>query len=229
MATESQPVRNRPRGKTCWGDRTDEILDSAAVIFARHGYQDTEMQSIADALKIAKGTLYLYFPSKEDLFLKAVARGMRRLSESVLQNTADITDPVQRIAKSIHTYLHFFRSHPHYTELLIQERAQFRDAKKATYFVHCDSVADRWRALYADLIAAGIVRDVPVDRILSVINDLLYGTMLSNYFSGRHKPLEVQTEDLVDIFFRGILSDSQQQLRQETTPAARQDESADAK
>src|SRR5438105_4585634 len=133
MPADDRQVRTRPRGKACWADRTDEIVDAAAVVFAQHGYQHTEMQLIAEALQIGKGTLYLYFPSKEDLFPKAVARGMQRLSQSVQDSIADIADPIERIVKAIHAYLLFFRTHPHYTELLIQERAVFRDTKQATY------------------------------------------------------------------------------------------------
>ncbi|MCE9546075.1 MAG: TetR/AcrR family transcriptional regulator [Planctomycetia bacterium] len=211
IENDQQPVRSRPRGKTCWADRTDEILDTAAVVFAREGYQHTEMQQIADTLKVAKGTLYIYFPSKEDLFLKAVARGMQRLSASVQASGEQAADPLDLLSRAIHAYLLFFRSHPEYTELLIQERAHFRDSRKPTYFVHAESMADHWKALYADMIATGRVRDMPVERILSVVSDLVYGTMLSTYFSGRHKPLEEQAQDLVDIFFRGILSDAERE------------------
>jgi AcrR family transcriptional regulator len=45
------------------------ILETAIGIFASKGYHATTMQDVADALSIAKGTIYEYFPNKEDLFL----------------------------------------------------------------------------------------------------------------------------------------------------------------
>jgi AcrR family transcriptional regulator len=49
-------------------DRKKSILAAAATVFAKHGYQRTTVDQIADAAGIAKGSIYLYFQSKEDLF-----------------------------------------------------------------------------------------------------------------------------------------------------------------
>jgi AcrR family transcriptional regulator len=216
--------RGRPKDESLWASRTNEILDTAAAIFAQHGYQDTEMQFIADALHVGKGTIYRYFPSKEELFLKAVSRGMDRLREAVTSAYQAIDDPLERMTVAIHAYLAFFRNNPQYVELLIQERAQFRDRKKQTYFEHREKNIGEWRQMYADLIAEGRLRDVPVTRILDSVSDLVYGTMFTNYFTGRHKPLEAQAQDLVDILFFGILSDrerarQQNQEQQDAKPA----------
>jgi AcrR family transcriptional regulator len=206
----------RPKDESLWASRTDEILDTAATIFAQHGYQDTEMQLIADAIEVGKGTIYRYFPSKQELFLKAVSRGMDRLRLAVRSAYEPIEDPLERVTVAIRAYLTFFRNHPQYVELLIQERAQFRDRKKQTYFEHREKYVGEWRQMYADLIAEGRLRDVPVARILDGVSDLVYGTMFTNHFAGRHKPLEAQAKDLVDILFFGILSDQERTARQET-------------
>jgi hypothetical protein len=53
------------------GDRRAQkrqaILETAARLFAEHGYADCDMERLAAELGIAKGTLYLYFPGKQDL------------------------------------------------------------------------------------------------------------------------------------------------------------------
>ena len=48
------------------------IVDTAARLFAELGFSHCEMERLAAELQIAKGTLYLYFPGKEDLFLAMV-------------------------------------------------------------------------------------------------------------------------------------------------------------
>ena len=63
------------------------------------------------------------------------------------------------------------------------------------------------------LIDTGRVRDIPLSRIDDVMSDLVYGTMVTNHFSGRHKPLDVQAEDILDIAFYGILSDRERRRR----------------
>src|SRR6187200_2985057 len=172
--------------------RREEILEMAAKLFAKHGYSQTDTQILADELQVGKGTLYRYFPSKEQLFLAAVDRVMRKLRQRVDESMAPIEDPLDRIARAVRTFLEFMNENPDFVELLIQERAQFKDRKKPTYFEHRDAHRERWRLFYRPLIAAGRVRDVPVERILDVVGDLLYGTMFTNYFSGRQKPLEEQ-------------------------------------
>lgn len=48
------------------------MLDTAARVFITHGYRRAQMQDVADALGLAKGTLYGYARSKEALFAAAV-------------------------------------------------------------------------------------------------------------------------------------------------------------
>lgn len=54
-------------------DRAAEILEAALVCFAENGFAATRMEDIAERARITKGTIYLYFESKEDLF-KSLAR-----------------------------------------------------------------------------------------------------------------------------------------------------------
>jgi AcrR family transcriptional regulator len=207
-ASQARCGPGRPRDEALRLSRTDEILDAAAGVFAQHGYQHTEMQTIADELQVGKGTIYRYFTNKEDLFSKTVWRGMDRLRQAVNASGEGVTDPIEQITKAIYAYLAFFREHPEYVELLIQERAKFRDTKN-TYFEHREKYVSQWLTFYDDLIAIGRIRNVPASRIIDVTSSLLYGTMFTNHYTGRHKPLEAQARDLVDVLFCGILSESE--------------------
>ncbi len=51
---------------------------------------------------------------------------------------------------------------------------------------------------------------MPVERITNVVGNLIYGTMFTNYFIGQAKPVEEQAEEILDIVFRGILTESEQ-------------------
>jgi AcrR family transcriptional regulator len=201
--------RGRPKDEESLARRREQILETAAKVFAERGYQSADMQQIADAISLGKGTLYRYFTSKEELFLAAVDRGMQRLRQVVELTYRDSTDPLEWLPRAIRAYLAFFKDHPQYVELLIQERAEFRDRKKPTYFECYDAGAGEREGLWRGLITQGRVRDVPVTRIADVISDLVQGAMFTNYFSGRHKPLEEQAQDILDIFLNGILTPSE--------------------
>jgi len=211
MDAAPKPRRQADAERTAF--RQEQILDAAATLFAEHGYSDTDTQLLADRLRIGKGTLYRYFPSKRDLFLAVADRVMRQMRQQVDAAVAPVEDPLDRVTAGVHAFLAFFGEHPEYVELLIQERAQFKDRKRPTYFVHREANVERWRALYRALIAAGRVRPVPVERITDVMSDLLYGTIFTNYFSGREKPFDAQARDLIDIVFHGILTDSERRRR----------------
>src|SRR5437763_486528 len=133
-ATIKRP--RRPVDETLRASRTQQILDAAARLFAQHGYADADTQLLADELGVGKGTLYRYFPSKKALFLAAADRVMRQMRERIDASIQEVTDPLERIAVAVRTYLHFFAEHPDYVELLMQERAYFKDRKEPTYFVH---------------------------------------------------------------------------------------------
>ena len=192
---------------TTAADRREQILLAATRLFAEHGFANTDTQRLADELGIGKGTLYRYFPSKRELFLAATDRGMRMLVQSIDASIADIEDPPARIAQVVRSYLKFFADHPQLCELLISERALFKDRKKPTYFEHREANRERLRLLYRGYIDEGQIRDMPVDRILDVLGDLMYGTMFTNHFSQRQVSVESQAQDIIDVVFHGILSD----------------------
>src|ERR1700730_7251486 len=174
----------RAADESLWASRQEEILEAAGRLFARHGYADTDTQLLADELGVGKGTLYRYFPSKRALFLAAVDRAMRRMREYIDTRIVVIADPLMQMAEGIRSFLTFVAEHAEFVELLMQERAQFKDRKKPTYFEHREANIERWRARYRALIADGRVRDMPVERITEVMSQLLYGTMFINYFTG---------------------------------------------
>jgi AcrR family transcriptional regulator len=203
----------KPSPEMLLAARREEILDAAARLFAQRGYANTDTQLLADELGVGKGTLYRYFPSKEELFLAAADRVMRELCRHIDERVAGIADPLEQIAEAIASYLAYCAEHTEYVELIIQERAQFKDRKKPTFFEHQEANVESWRSLYRSLIAEGRVRDMPVERITDVLSDLCYGTMFTNHFTGVRKPPEVQAREILDIVFRGILTDSERQRR----------------
>jgi AcrR family transcriptional regulator len=205
----------RPTDGALRAIRTEQILKMAAELFARHGYAGTDTQLLAEKLGVGKGTIYRYFPSKEDLFLAAADRVMRQMRVQIDACIKGIADPLDQIAVAIRAYLAFFAEHPDYVELLMQERAQFKDRKESTYFQHAKANVERWWDIYRQLIAQGRIRDMPVERITEVLSQLCYGTMFTNYFKGNQKPFDVQARDIRDVVFHGIVTDQERRARKQ--------------
>ncbi|MBP7310094.1 MAG: TetR/AcrR family transcriptional regulator [Candidatus Cloacimonetes bacterium] len=53
-------------------DKKKLIIDTADGLFSRYGFSKTSLDDISSTAQIAKGTVYHYFPSKEDLFVNVI-------------------------------------------------------------------------------------------------------------------------------------------------------------
>jgi AcrR family transcriptional regulator len=199
--------RGRPKDEQHLAQRREEILEVAAHTFARLGYPSTDLQVVADELGVGKGTLYRYFPTKHDLFCATVDWRMHGLLNYMAVSAARHTDPLEQLTEAVRSYLEFFDRYPDSVELLIQERAVFRDRKRPSYFTHKEANLDRWREFIHDLIKANRLRVMNVDDVLEGLNDLLYGTIFTDHFAGRKEPMVVAARRIVDILFFGILSE----------------------
>ncbi|MDQ2988616.1 MAG: TetR/AcrR family transcriptional regulator, partial [Pseudomonadota bacterium] len=67
------PFQTKPRWTRRKDARPQELLAAALTVFVERGYAATRLDDVATLAGVSKGTLYLYFPSKEDLF-RAVVR-----------------------------------------------------------------------------------------------------------------------------------------------------------
>jgi AcrR family transcriptional regulator len=81
--------------------RPGEILEAALAVFAEKGFAAARMEDIAVRAGVTKGTIYLYFPSKEEVF-KSLAR------EHVGQSLILATEMAEKYEGSAFDFLKFF-------------------------------------------------------------------------------------------------------------------------
>ena len=211
MPTSSPPPgkttlpRGRPRNPDLLRHRTEQILTAATSHFARLGYQETDLQVIANELGIGKGTIYRYFATKESLFRATLARGLTELMTLINQKIPLGSDALACFASAIEAYLGFFRARPELVELFLIERAVFPGKGKSAYFVQREQDRKRWSEVFRELMGQGRVRQGRLDGMLDAIGDLLYGTMFANHHGGRMVAPEIQAKDILDLVFHGIL------------------------
>ncbi len=58
-------------------------MEKAKALFAEKGYHPVTVEEVADACGVAKGTLYLYFDSKSDLFIEIFVEAHREIIENI--------------------------------------------------------------------------------------------------------------------------------------------------
>ena len=82
---------------TSVGDRRDQIILAAAQLFVAQGYSGTSMRNIADCVGMLPGSVYHYYPAKEDLFVAVHHEGFRRLMRNIREVIERGTDPWERL------------------------------------------------------------------------------------------------------------------------------------
>src|ERR1700675_3902002 len=88
--------------------KRERILAAALKLFAHEPYQAVTMDRVAEAAGVAKGTLYLYFPSKDALYLGILSDGLDGAYRAQ-QSSADLKLPlVERLRRAITVTVEFF-------------------------------------------------------------------------------------------------------------------------
>lgn len=116
MQTVASPEKTPPvkpgRREVRREERREAILDVAAQAFLDHGYGGTTMSAIASALGGSKGTLWSYFPGKEQLFAAVLDRATAAFREE-LRLTLSEGEPVETaLGKFCNTYIEKLTSPP---------------------------------------------------------------------------------------------------------------------
>ena len=81
------------------------ILRAAIEVFASKGYFSARMTDVAEAARVADGTLYLYFEGKEHLLMSIFDSVLGRFIARLDQEIADLTDPLEKLSVMIRLHL----------------------------------------------------------------------------------------------------------------------------
>src|ERR1700686_3515086 len=97
-------VNRMPRKSSRNGStgKRESILRAATRVFARNGYFNSKVADIAHAAKVADGTVYLYFKSKEEILHSIFDQNMAEAiaaGRKLIENLADPREKLGRIAK----------------------------------------------------------------------------------------------------------------------------------
>ena len=114
--------------------RRGEILDAARKVFARKGFADGIVDDIASEAGLAKGTIYLYFRSKKEIYIALLQHDMEALKTSTRQRIDAAVGPKEKIRAFILARLEnaeanreFFRIMDSQVAGLTYTRSQYRD------------------------------------------------------------------------------------------------------
>ncbi|MGD8780074.1 MAG: TetR/AcrR family transcriptional regulator [Ignavibacteria bacterium] len=101
-----------------------DIIDAAEEVFFSKGFEKSTMDDVAEQAELSKGTLYLYFESKDELFLEIIYRG-NNILYNLFQKAVEIEGNGLCKTKAIgKAFIEFNRKYPNYYNAFLQNQTQ---------------------------------------------------------------------------------------------------------
>ena len=198
-ATAPRPP-HAPRGRPPRPGLREEVLAAAEKIFTERDYHEVQMDDVARASDVGKGTLYRYFRSKRELYLAVMFEGIGRLRGEI-ETVAEADDPPARKLERIVgcTLGHFWDRGRFFTLIHQNEHKPDRDLRE--WFRHRRRLVRLVQQAFDEAIAAGQVRAVD-SRIAT---EMLFGMMRGvNRYRTRDDRLETLVAAIVRMLMEGV-------------------------
>jgi len=211
IAMSISPSESASRWRRRKEARPGEIIDAALDLFATNGFNATRLEDVARLAGISKGTLYLYFSSKEELFRAVVQQIIIPEVEKAEKHASEFKGKQRELIEAmIINWWHVvgktrLASIP---KLMVSEAANFPELAE----FYLENVVARLRNLLCKAIMTGIQQEefVPVDPpittrllIAPLVFALIWEKSLAAYDHEKYD-LEKYIRTHIEIFFNGI-------------------------
>ncbi|MBS0372130.1 MAG: TetR/AcrR family transcriptional regulator [Proteobacteria bacterium] len=208
----NDPIRRQRRKEA----RPSELAAAALSLFIEKGFAATRLDEVAARAGVSKGTLYLYFDSKEALFKAVIEEGVLPLFDEMEAKLETLKDDPERLLREI--LLDWWQKVGQtdlggISKLIIAEAGNFPEVAR----YHHEAVIVRWMALLGNAIDIGIARgvfrplDVPTLRQLVFFPLLMLSVWKNSMAScvvGCAAPSlasDTYFDTYFDMIFRGLL------------------------
>jgi TetR/AcrR family fatty acid metabolism transcriptional regulator len=178
----------------------ESILGAAEAIFTRRKYHEVQMDEVAAACGVGKGTLYRYFRSKRELYLAIMFDGIARLRAELEAALAAGDSPARQLERIVRGTLAFFWDRRFFFALIHgHESTSDGDAREWL----------RQRAQLSLLVRKALERAMAAEHVrpidCRIAAEMLLGMMRGvNRYRTREDRLEHLVATIVDVFMRGV-------------------------
>lgn len=193
--------------------RPQEILESAFEEFTANGYAATRVEDVAARLGITKGTVYLYFPTKDALF-EAMIRHMSRPFTDILASVDTLegssSDRLRALLLLAHKKIAADRKTRELLRLTLAEGARFPHIVDRHYDEFIAPLLGAVGALVDKGVASGEFRDGAAAKVPEVVtSSVLYVAVMRLMFADRRQADGAAfIEAHVDLALNGLLQHS---------------------
>jgi AcrR family transcriptional regulator len=166
------PARGRPRR---YGLR-DHILEVAGRVFGERPFHMVHMDDVARRSGVAKGTVYLYFRGKRQLYLAVLFEGMEALRRRLESAAAPTGAPLDRLHATVASLLDQPSHRREILALLLPSEQRLTREESRQWIRRRERLSQSVRTVIADAVAAGALRSVDLalgeEMLLGIVRGL---------------------------------------------------------
>lgn len=134
-----------------------EILAAALSIFAQKGYHGTTMAEISQVSEYPLGTIYKFFPGKEDIYQHLVVGKGLELGDRLITIFEDRSlSPLERLRESLLGNVDFFVENKEFIRIYISGKSNVDAPLLTNFHKSINKLHDKMIKLYCDLLTEGI-------------------------------------------------------------------------
>jgi AcrR family transcriptional regulator len=185
--------------------RRQQVLQHAKRIFARKGYHRTNISDIITRARIARGTFYLYFENKKDLFAELLEQVLSELRLRIqrLRIGPGEPEPVEQLRNNLRRVLNFLVTEWELTDILLNHSTGFDPELDSRIREFYERVVDQIQRSLDLGIEMNLVRDCDTRAVAYCI---LGGIKEVVGHASRHRRKEIGqlAEEILDFGLRGV-------------------------
>jgi len=201
------PVLAKTKSEVLSEFRCAEILDAARKVFSRKNFEQTTVDDIAAAAHVAKGTLYLYYKSKREIYMEALRRDIVALSEETDRRIQACDTAAEKIRAFISTRVKFFEENRGFFRIYYSEFASYyvplAPASKGLRELYVRQ-AKRLEAILQQAVEKGEIRGICPRSTALRLYDMTLGVIAERVLGWSKAPVEDDIEALFGLLWRGI-------------------------
>lgn len=200
MATAGTRTATAPRGRPARAGLRADILRTAEAEFMGRDFHAVVMDDIAKRCGVGKGTLYRYFPNKQELLQAVMRDGLVTLKEQIHGTIESAAPPAEKLAGIVGAILSHFAARPGLARIVDREEGK-RGVSQTRWFRSRAEVVRLLEQVIADGIRDGAFK--PVDPRLA--SEMLLGMIRAmNRYGAAQTPSAVVTRNVMSVFLTGI-------------------------
>lgn len=190
---------------------TRQILQAAESLFAEKGFYPTKVDEIARKAKLAKGTIYLRFKNKRDLFLSLIERKLELMLQEISQKARGNKPFQEKMEDILETHLRFLEENKDFFRIMqgLQERVKkemHRRLKKGIMEKHSEYLKIVEGVLRQG-IKEGKVKPLDVKKLPVILVGMIHSITIQWIMEGEKGSLVKNKPLLWEIFWRGVAKD----------------------